>query len=186
MTTGSAPVMVFDLDDTLYQERDYVISGIKAVAGQVERLFEVDYAAQLLQLYESGEKDFLGAACTLLNLPGSIKESLLWTYRLHEPNIRLSADARETIDALQSLAIPIAVLTDTAVEMPAARFQGRIHLRRQFDEHAVGLRRRHQRKAQRAQSCREHLGLAVRVCGMPQPRTIAEHRHPLRRGEAHL
>jgi putative hydrolase of the HAD superfamily len=106
------PVIVFDLDDTLYPEREYVRSGIAAVSDAIRDAFGRDIRKDLLTSWESGERDFLTKACRILQQPDSLKESLLWIYRLHFPSIALPSDSRRAIDACLQRGCTVAILTD--------------------------------------------------------------------------
>lgn len=97
----SRSVLVLDLDDTLYKERDYHSSGIAAVCALVEDVYGRTVAAEVAALQAGGERDLLGAICRMLDLPATAKESLLWAYRLHAPSIALSDATRAAIDGLR-------------------------------------------------------------------------------------
>ena len=64
-------VIVFDLDDTLYAEEDYVISGIKFLEIFFFNNYEFPEKDYLLNGYLNGEKDFLELACKKLKLSRS-------------------------------------------------------------------------------------------------------------------
>lgn len=106
-----ATVFVFDLDDTLYCEADYHQSGLHEVCSWIQLCYGKSITSQLNSQAAMGEHDILGAACHLAELPISVKESLLWIYRLHLPNIRLSKLVKKTIQHLESVS-RIAILTD--------------------------------------------------------------------------
>ena len=55
--------------------------------------------------------DVIGGFANEVGYP-SIKESLLWHYRLHSPNISLCDDVKKCINLLESKGILIAILTD--------------------------------------------------------------------------
>ena len=101
-------VVVFDLDDTLYAEADYVLSGKRAVANMVDELFGQDIAKDVMAC----EGDFLEYICRRLNLPQLAKTSLLWHYRLHRPEISLRDGAKEVIQFLRKKSVPICLITD--------------------------------------------------------------------------
>lgn len=105
-------VFVFDLDDTLYKEADYQLSGISAVCERIDSLYGVDLAEYAKDRLRAGEQDLWGQMCATLNVPASVKESFLWVYRLHVPAISLDDGARETLAWLQSHAAGLAILTD--------------------------------------------------------------------------
>ena len=94
-------VVVFDLDDTLYQEEDYFHSGVNAVAAKLEQLYKIDARRLLSKLISGGEADLWGAVCEELKLPIEVKESLLWEYRLHSPSISLRRSVQNFIDVLK-------------------------------------------------------------------------------------
>lgn len=106
-------VVVFDLDDTLYPESDYVDSGVRHVCAQIEALYGIDIFPNVKNAMDLDPKvDWLTLACDLAKLPRTAKESLLWIYRLHIPEISLSDSCREALKFLRSACRVIAVLTD--------------------------------------------------------------------------
>lgn len=105
-------VVVFDLDDTLYPEEAYVCSGITAVCSLAAGLHGKNHAAELLAQREAGGPDWLTTLCALLPHAPSMREGLLWAYRLHDPCIALSPEVRRTVDAAIDRAKAVAILTD--------------------------------------------------------------------------
>ena len=105
-------VVVFDLDDTLYAERDYQTSGIKAVCNSLLTLYGRNIENELLAARDTGIPDLWGEACVLLNLPHSASESMLWTYRLHSPDIRLAEGASAIVALCKQHSKQVAILTD--------------------------------------------------------------------------
>jgi putative hydrolase of the HAD superfamily len=106
-------VVVFDLDDTLYPEADYVDSGVRYVCAQINSLCGIDcYEAIKAQRLRDAKLDWLSLACELTGLKPSVKESLLWMYRLHAPDIRLSDNCSVSLEKIKSAALAVAVLTD--------------------------------------------------------------------------
>ncbi|ALK87358.1 HAD family hydrolase [Limnohabitans sp. 63ED37-2] len=106
-------VVVFDLDDTLYQEADYVNSGVRYVCRQINSLYGIDcYEAIQAQRLQDTKLDWLTLACELAHLNPSVKESLLWMYRLHLPDIKLSENCSVSLEKIKSTALAVAVLTD--------------------------------------------------------------------------
>jgi putative hydrolase of the HAD superfamily len=105
-------VLVFDLDDTLYQEFDYQNSGIAFVGQQLHALYGVDIKDKLLQWRDSGHIDLWQKAAQLLELPESVAEQMLWMYRLHVPKIELPSEVSDILFILRSLVGNIVILTD--------------------------------------------------------------------------
>jgi putative hydrolase of the HAD superfamily len=107
--------VVFDIDDTLYLERDYVRSGLRAVGhllgrrGLAPGFFDVGWDA-----FEQGVTgrlfDEALARCGVAADP-SLVADLVDCYRNHTPDIRLLADAAFTITALHGQT-KLAVLSD--------------------------------------------------------------------------
>ncbi|MGH9118455.1 MAG: HAD family hydrolase, partial [Acidimicrobiales bacterium] len=90
-------VVVFDIDDTLYLERDYVRSGFAAVGALVgDRLGVPDFADRAWTAFLHGTRrtifDDTLVACGLDPEPDLVGE-LVERYRTHEPAISLLPDA---------------------------------------------------------------------------------------------
>lgn len=113
MTTPklSDTVVVFDLDDTLYSEDDYNESGVVAVCNELRKLYGKDIMDELL-VTRRKKGDVWGKACLLLELPLSVKESLIWIYRLHQPSINLDSTTLDVLQKIKNAAKSIAILTD--------------------------------------------------------------------------
>lgn len=103
---------VFDLDDTLYQERDYFASGMHAVSRLVQDLYGADVSLCLSEWSREGVDDLFGTLCDHLSLPHSVKDSFIWCYRLHSPKLCLKDDVLLVIDQLNSRTKGIVILTD--------------------------------------------------------------------------
>lgn len=90
-------VVVLDLDDTLYLERDYVRSGFEAVGRHLQTVHGIDgFAAMAWSLFEQGKRgrvfdEVLSAlGCSA---DETLIASLVDIYRHHRPNIALCPDA---------------------------------------------------------------------------------------------
>ena len=99
--------VIFDLDDTLYSEKDYVRSGYKAVA---EYLGNVEYADQLWSFFEASKP----AIDELLRTLGreSERAECLHIYRTHKPTIHLYDNVKELIEELKLKGIKVGIITD--------------------------------------------------------------------------
>ncbi|MBR3779239.1 MAG: HAD-IA family hydrolase [Clostridia bacterium] len=96
---------VFDLDDTLYLERDYVRSGFCAIAQAFgdERLSD-----ELMRLFTEDRRNVYQRA-------GFSDEECgrcIAVYRQHLPDIRLSDAAKDTLSALRARGCRLGILTD--------------------------------------------------------------------------
>jgi putative hydrolase of the HAD superfamily len=88
-------ILIFDLDDTLYDERTYVNSGLKAVAKYGQEKFGWDAAASYKYMKEVLEKDGRGQVFdSWLAANGKISRSLVMkcvkVYRHHNPELHIS------------------------------------------------------------------------------------------------
>src|SRR3546814_20288325 len=90
-------VIVLDLDDTLYLERDYVLSGFRAVGNWLEAHHEIrTFAGSATELFEAGRRgDIFDAALARLGVSPSPEmiQRLVAVYREHRPAIRLQSAA---------------------------------------------------------------------------------------------
>ena len=88
--------VIFDLDDTLYSEKQYVRSGFKAVADYLND----DDAEQKLWDYFIAGQSAIDALMNEMNIPEK-KESCLTIYREHYPTISLYDGVKEMIISLK-------------------------------------------------------------------------------------
>ena len=108
-------VLVFDLDDTLYLERDYVASGFRALGRWVSDNLDLhDFAERAWRRFEGGARDRIFdsvlAELGLGDRPELIQR-LLFLYRAHKPDIRLAPDAKACLDRIGP-EVGVALLTD--------------------------------------------------------------------------
>jgi putative hydrolase of the HAD superfamily len=99
--------IIFDLDDTLYLERDYVFSGFSAVARWAAAHLGVDASAtceQFGDLYMEGVRGIIfDTWLAQQQLDGGIyKDALVRVYREHEPCIEVDGEVRHLLDDLRS------------------------------------------------------------------------------------
>ncbi len=108
----SQTVVVLDLDDTLYPEADYRASGLRAVCAMVNTLMHPPEPLDASSRQLIDASDPLALICNQAGLPLSLKETLLWVYRLHTPDIHLSPAVASAIAQLEASCRAVAVLTD--------------------------------------------------------------------------
>lgn len=108
-------VVVFDLDDTLYLERDFVQSGFAAVDRWLVAERAVSgFLEQAWRLFGAGRRgDIFDHALPALGIDPEppLVERLVAVYREHRPRIRLQPEAADLLERLSGRC-PIAVLTD--------------------------------------------------------------------------
>jgi putative hydrolase of the HAD superfamily len=106
---------VFDIDDTLYLERDYVRSGFEAAGRWAARWIHIeDFAERCWLKYEAGQRSstFDEVLCDSGRQPTpSLVSALVEIYRTHIPSIALAADAADALTAISGAA-SIAVISD--------------------------------------------------------------------------
>lgn len=103
---SSNRIIVFDLDDTLYQEADFVSSGFMHIAACI-RIPECHH--QLIRWWQEG-KDAFEELLNLYRLSID-KNDLLSIYRYQKPDISLTEDVRNVLKKL-SASNTIGLITD--------------------------------------------------------------------------
>ena len=98
--------IIFDLDDTLYEERDFFRGGFAAVAEELtrRRVARAEHAAAMLEYYHHAESRggvFQKLAAELGFPPEWIPE-LVARFRAHEPRIQLASDAAAVLPRLKT------------------------------------------------------------------------------------
>ena len=124
--------VIFDLDDTLYSEKQYVRSGYKAVA---KLLGDEALADRLWTYFENGKP----AIDELLNELGCMgrKEECLEAYREQIPEITLYDGVVDLILELKSKGIKVGIITDGRVSGQKRKIQA-LGLDKLIDERAKG------------------------------------------------
>ncbi|TNJ46526.1 HAD family hydrolase [Tamlana fucoidanivorans] len=106
-------VVVFDLDDTLYQEIDFLKSAYNAIANKISKLKKVSKGcvySDMLTWYNNKENVFK-KVLEVYNVDLSVSD-LLIMYRNHVPNVFLTPDRLDLLKSLVNKNIPIGILTD--------------------------------------------------------------------------
>ena len=98
--------VIFDLDDTLYSEKEYVRSGFRAVS----QYLGGGYEEKLWSLFEAG-KPVIDELLRELGREAE-KETALSVYRNHEPVIHLYDGVKEMIVRLKQARIKVGIITD--------------------------------------------------------------------------
>ena len=101
-------IVVFDLDDTLYEELDFLKSGFLKISKYIDaRNFNRIYK-EMLSWYQEGKNVF-----NILSAKYSVDHELLLNlYRNHIPEIRLRRDAKEILEKLNDQGIIMGLITD--------------------------------------------------------------------------
>ena len=97
--------ILFDLDDTLYSEKEFVVSGYKTVARKVAATNGCDFTAafeyMMYSLQTAGRRTvFSDLLAYFPTIPFTIND-LVWTYREHIPIIELMPGYRKLLQQLR-------------------------------------------------------------------------------------
>lgn len=98
--------VIFDLDDTLYSEKEYVKSGFKTVSDYLGGGFE----DRLWDFFEDG-KPAIDELLKELERKDE-KETVINLYRTHKPDIHLYSGVAEMIENLKARGIKVGIITD--------------------------------------------------------------------------
>lgn len=107
--------VVFDLDDTLYPERDFVLSGFAAVDRWLSAKGIVGFADVAGKRFSSGSRGrIFDEALAALDVPASpeLIADLVEIYRSHRPALTLLPDAERALRWAQQLGMRTALITD--------------------------------------------------------------------------
>lgn len=117
-------VIVFDLDDTLYLERDFALSGFRAAGDWLERTTGESGLAQVcLSLFDSGRRKFVfDEAIDILGIPrtDNLVSRLVNVYRFHSPDIALAHDADRYLRRSPD-SVSFAIITDGIASTQSAK-----------------------------------------------------------------
>ena len=109
--------VIFDLDDTLYDEFDFISGGYKTIASYLSEKYDHSkklILERMLDRYKNRGRDKL---FDYILKESSIKKGnnikkLVDIYRRHKPSIKLYKDAILTINQLRSMKIKLGLITD--------------------------------------------------------------------------
>ncbi|WP_165089031.1 HAD family hydrolase [Neisseria yangbaofengii] len=104
-------IIVFDLDDTLYSEHEYKLSGIRSVIRLISDLYSSWTIEELENAVKKDEHNWLDALCQYCYFNDSEKNTLLWQYRLHQPNIHPYISSHDFSELITDF-IATALITD--------------------------------------------------------------------------
>lgn len=114
--------LIIDLDDTLFEERDYVMSGFRAVAAflEQERDLPADYSLPCMQAFFEleGRGKVFDRVIERFDVrnPEGLVQACVEAYRSHRPDIELYDGAAGALAALEQ-EFPLALVTNGLPEM---------------------------------------------------------------------
>ena len=107
------PYIVFDLDDTIFQEVDYLKSAYREIAQLVSPDQADNVYAEMFNRYKAGENVF---AWLIIEYGSSVEDltvqKLIKLYRDHYPEITLAEDVHDFIIRLNTHSISFGLITD--------------------------------------------------------------------------
>lgn len=107
--------VIFDLDDTLYYERDYVYQALEEVAAYLAEKFQknsIQLWEQMCDLLEKeGRGHIFNRICEIHQIQEDIPK-LVTIYRNTTPNLTLYKDAQKCLDRLKKQGIKTGLITD--------------------------------------------------------------------------
>lgn len=126
LNDGKTPrAVILDLDDTLYPERQYAISGVAAVAGFLAhridlgiRLDKEELVAQLVELLEESRTELFDRMLARLGVHSPpLLTTLVHVYRTHRPSLTLFSDVMPFFARLRNEGIRTGIVTDGKATM---------------------------------------------------------------------
>ncbi len=112
--------LVFDLDDTLYDEKQFVSGGFRTVAGYLEDRYGADrqaaYERMRQLLREKGRGKIFDQLLAEKGLDCSLVSDLVEIYRSHQPSLKLYPDAVSLLRRLQGK-VKTGLITDGAAKV---------------------------------------------------------------------
>lgn len=115
--SGCIRAVLFDMDDTLYDERTFVVSGFHAAAGYLADRFHIDgqgiFSAMMEVFSKEGRGKVFDKALERFGLcsPALVQE-LVDVYRAHWPQITLYPDVMPALTALKECGAKLGIVTD--------------------------------------------------------------------------
>lgn len=121
-------VVIFDLDDTLISERDYIKSGYRAVAKAIKEKYNLDLPKEeiynkLNELFLESNKRVFNRILDLFKIDYTNDEiaQLVKIYRGHIPHVKYYEDVLSIISKLREMNIKLGIITDGYIETQKAK-----------------------------------------------------------------
>lgn len=131
------PLIIFDMDDTLYPEAEFVTSAHRAVAERVWQDFAVDIEPELRRRFSDGQRgDLMSSALVALGIKvrdDYVRDVLVPVYREHEPVIQPYVETRPVLTQLRKQGYRLALLSDGLAAVQRRKLAA-LGLEKLFDE----------------------------------------------------
>ncbi len=119
------PGLIFDMDETLYPERQFIRSGFRAVAVDVERRFGVPadaaFEALLRILRRGGRRHALQTLCASFGLPATAVPELVTVIRRHQPALHLPNVSVDVLARARAEGWRLGILTNGLPDVQARK-----------------------------------------------------------------
>lgn len=106
--------IIFDLDDTLYPEQEFVLSGLNAVSKYLSHLTGINSVKlnnELITLHQESSQNVFDRFLKKHQLTALSKENIIRFYREHEPKLSLKKDVKHILKHLK-YNYNLAIITD--------------------------------------------------------------------------
>lgn len=109
--------VVFDLDDTLISEYEYIQSGFRVVADLLSKKYQLspeDAFSTLMNLFQENPKNVFNRMLEFYQIKYTMEDikELIFLYRNHLPNISLYDDAKFILEYLSERNMKLGLITD--------------------------------------------------------------------------
>ena len=102
--------IVFDLDDTLYSEEDFVLSAYRYISAELSKETGLDHFSEMCDLRAIGRNP-LDAILERHSVSTNV-DTLVELYRFHAPTIKLREGAKSLLEQIKAKGIPLGLVTD--------------------------------------------------------------------------
>ena len=118
---NNVEAIIFDLDDTLYPEKEFVMSGFQTVVKYLSKEYKLKQSKIFNILKTDFEKGIRGKNFNLLleklNLPKKELKKLITLYRNHKPQIKLYSDAKKILKCfVKNKKIKLGLISDGPIK----------------------------------------------------------------------
>ncbi len=111
MVISDKSVVVFDLDDTLYKEVEYLKSAFREIAQVLEKETGQELYERMMSLYQAN-KEVFGTIIEEYQVETKTKSDLIEIYRSHEPDIYLEDHIADKLREIKRKGIATGLITD--------------------------------------------------------------------------
>ncbi len=132
MAISDKSVVVFDLDDTLYKEEEYLKSAFREIALVLKEETGPELYERMMSLYRA-DKEVFGTVIEEYEVETKTKSDLIEMYRNHEPDISLENHIADKLNEIKHNGIATGLITDGRSHTQRNKLKG-LGLQNYFDE----------------------------------------------------